>query len=159
MTTPEDRITDLGLTLPAPTRVPEGLHLPFSFVNLRGDRLIFAGHPKHDADGQIAGPYGLVGRDLTTQEAYADARQIALCVLANIKHEIGPLSRITGWGRVFGMVASAPGYTEQHLVLNGFSDLILEVFGADIGRHARSAVGVAGLPLGFAMEIEGDVML
>ena len=61
--------------------------------------------------------------------------------------------------RVFGMVTSAPGYTEQHLVVNGFSDLIIDVFGAEAGRHARSGVGVAGLPMGFAMEIEGEVQI
>ncbi len=86
-------------------------------------------------------------------------RAIALSVLANIKAEIGDLSRIVGWTRVFGMVASSPGYTEQHLVVNGFSDLVIEVFGPDVGRHARSAIGVSGLPLGFAMEIEGEVQI
>ena len=64
-----------------------------------------------------------------------------------------------GWVRVFGMVASAPEYSEQHVVVNGFSDLIIEIFGQDVGRHARSAIGVSGLPLGFAMEIEGEVLI
>lgn len=82
-----------------------------------------------------------------------------MSVLANLKAEIGELSRITGWARVFGMVTSAPGYSEQHLVVNGFSDIIMEVFGAQIGRHARSAIGVSGLPMGFAMEIEGEVLI
>ncbi|WP_282154271.1 RidA family protein [Ruegeria atlantica] len=84
---------------------------------------------------------------------------MALTVLANLKEEIGELSRIVGWVRVFGMVTSAPGYSDQIVVVNGFSDLIIEVFGPDIGRHARSAIGVSGLPLGFAMEIEGEVMI
>jgi enamine deaminase RidA (YjgF/YER057c/UK114 family) len=110
-------------------------------------------------DGSIAGPFGQVGTNLSTDQGYAAAREIALAVLANIKAEIGELSRIVGWSRVFGMVASAPGYTEQHLVVNGFSDLVLDVFGKDVGRHARSAIGVAGLPLGFAMEIEGEVLI
>jgi len=80
-------------------------------------------------------------------------------VLANLKAEIRDLSRVTGWVRVFGMVTSAPGYTQQHLVINGFSDLILKVFGPDVGRHARSAIGVTSLPLGFAMEIEAEVLI
>lgn len=159
MVTPEQRLQELGLTLPSPTRVPVGLHLPFSFVNLRGDRVLFSGHAKNGADGSIAGPFGIVGADLSTVEAYTEAREIALAVLANIKAEIGELSRITGWARVFGMVTSAPGYTEQHIVVNGFSDLIIDVFGREVGRHARSAIGVAGLPLGFAMEIEGEVLI
>lgn len=159
MSTPEDRLDALGLQLPPPTQVPDGLHLPFAFVNIRGDRLLFSGHPKTAMDGSIGGPFGLVGDDLSTEDAYAEARQIALSVLANIKAEIGALSGIVGWSRVFGMVASAPGYTEQHLVVNGFSDLVIDVFGRDVGQHARSAIGVAGLPLGFAMEIEGEVVI
>lgn len=159
MQTPEERLHDLGLRLPAPTRVPDGLHLPFSFVNVRGERVLFSGHPRNAADGSIAGPFGVLGADLTTEQGYAEARGVALSVLANLKAEIGALSRISGWSRVFGMVTSAPGYTEQHLVVNGFSDLIIDVFGQDKGRHARSAIGVPGLPLGFAMEIEGEVMI
>ena len=159
MDTPEDRLKELGVTLPPPTMVPDGLHLPFAFVNVRGGRVLFSGHAKNAMDGSIAGPYGIVGRDLSTDQGYAEARGIALAVLANIKAEIGELSRIVGWSRVFGMVASAPGYAEQHLVVNGFSDLVIDVFGKDVGRHARSAIGVSGLPLGFAIEIEGEVLI
>lgn len=159
MTTPEERLAELGLELPPPTQIPPGLHLPFSLINVRGDRALFSGHPKHDMAGKIAGPFGIVGADFATDAAYDEARQIGLCVLANLKAEIGELSRIAGWTRVFGMVTSAPGYGEQHLVVNGFSDLVLEVFGPEIGRHARSAIGVPSLPMGFAMEIEGEVLL
>lgn len=159
MTTPEDRLTALGLTLPAPMVMPEGLHLPFTLVNVRGNRALISGHPKQSADGKIAGPFGQVGDALTTEEAQLAAHDIALSVLANLKAEIGQLSRASGWTRVFGMVNSAPGYAEQHLVLNGFSDLIIAVFGPEIGRHARSAIGVAGLPLNFAIEIEAEVLL
>lgn len=159
MQTPESRLEELGLKLPAPTKLPAGLHLPFDFVNVRGDRVVFSGHPKCAMDGSIAGPFGVVGTDLTTDQAYAEAREVALTVLANLKAEIGELSRIVGWVRVFGMVTSAPGYSDQHVVVNGFSDLIVDVFGSEVGRHARSAIGVAGLPLGFAMEIEGEVTI
>ncbi|MCU4651496.1 RidA family protein [Roseibacterium sp. SDUM158016] len=154
----EARLAAMGLTLPPPIRVPEGLHLPFTFVNIRGERALISGHPKQDAGG-IAGPYGQVGKDLGTAEAAEAARDIALSVLANLKAEIGELSRVAGWVRVFGMVNSAPDYAEQHLVLNGFSDLVIDVFGPEVGRHARSAIGVAGLPLNFAMEIEAEVLL
>jgi enamine deaminase RidA (YjgF/YER057c/UK114 family) len=159
MPAPESRLEDLGLKLPFPTKVPEGLHLPFSFVNIRGDRALFSGHPKSAMDGRIAGPFGTVGTDMTTDQAYAEASEVALSVLANLKAEIGELSRIVGWVRVFGMITSAPDYFEQHIVVNGFSELIVEIFGPDVGRHARSAIGVSGLPLGFAMEIEGEVLI
>ena len=110
-------------------------------------------------DGSIGGPFGVVGQDLTTEQAQIEARNVGLTILANLKNEIEQLSRVAGWVRVFGMVNSAPGYSEQHIVLNGFSDLIIDVFGKDVGHHARSAIGVAGLPMNFAMEIEGEVLL
>ena len=107
----------------------------------------------------INGPYGQVGTDLTTDEAKIASKEIGLSIFANLKQEIGNLSRITSWVRVFGMVNSAPGYDEQHIVINGFSELILEIFGSEIGRHSRSAIGVAGLPMNLAIEIEGEVLI
>lgn len=157
--TPEDRLAELGLDLPKPITLPPGLHLPFTFVNVRGNRALISGHPRQSAEGGIDGPYGQLGTDMTTEEGYAAAGSVGLSILANLKAEIGELSRVAGWIRVFGMVNSAPGYSDQHLVINGFSDLIIGVFGAEIGRHARSAIGVAGLPMNFAMEIEGEVLL
>ena len=157
--TPEERLADLGLTLPAPIRRPPGVVLPFTFINIRGNRATISGHTSQSADGSIAGPYGRVGEDLTLKAAQTAARDIALAVLANLRAEIGDLSRVAGWTRVFGMVSSAPGFTDQHLVINGFSELIIDVFGPDVGRHSRSAIGVAGLPMNFAVEIEGEVEL
>lgn len=153
------KLAELGHDLPAPVKVPEGLHLPFTFINIRGDRALISGHPAQDAEGKIAGPFGQLGTDLTTEDGYAAARDIALSVLSNLQAEIGDLDRVAGWTRVFGMVNCAPGFSQQHLVLNGFSDLILEVFGPDIGRHARSAMGAAGMPMNFAIEIEAEVLL
>lgn len=159
MKTPEDRIAAMGLHLPDPIKLPSELKLPFSFINVRGNRALISGHPRHSRNGSINGPFATLGADMTTQEGYEAARDIALCALANLKVEIGELSRVSGWVRVFGMVASTPEFTEQHVVVNGFSDLILEAFGPDVGRHARSAVGVAALPMGFAIEVEGEVLL
>jgi enamine deaminase RidA (YjgF/YER057c/UK114 family) len=159
VTTPEDRLRALGLTLPLPTKVPAGLHLPFSFVNVRGRRVMISGHPKHGADGSIEGPYGKLGNELSTEQGRLAARDVGLSMLANLQAEIGSLDRVSGWLRVFGMVNSADGYSEQHTVISGFSDLIIDVFGPEIGRHARSAIGVAGLPMNFALEIEAEVEL
>ena len=159
MTTPEQKLKEMGFELPAPVKLPPELTLPFSFVNVRGDRAFISGHPAQNKDGSIAGPYGKVGSDLTTDEARVVARDIGLSILAYLKAEIGELSRVAGWLRVFGMVNSAPDYSEQHLAINGISDLIIEVFGPEIGRHSRSALGVAGLPMNFAIEIEAEVLL
>ena len=157
--TPEQKIEDMGLSLPPPVKLPEGLTLPFSMINVRGQRAVFSGHPRHGMDGALNGPFGRLGEGMTTDEGYQAARDIGLSVLANLRAEIGDLSRVTGFVRVFGMVTSTPDFKEQHLVVNGFSDLILSIFGPDIGRHARSALGVASLPMGFAMEIEGEVLI
>ena len=157
--TPETRLRALGLELPAPAVVPEHVRLPFAFVNVRGDRAFISGHPKQDVDGSIVGPYGKVGTDLTTEEAQLAARDIGLSILSNLRAELGSLDRITGWLRVFGMVNSSDGYSDQHVVMNGCSDLIIDVFGPSIGRHSRSAVGVAGLPMNFAIEIEAEVAI
>ena len=157
MKTPEARLIDLGLSLPEPIKVSQNLHLPFAFVNVRGSRVFISGHPRQSKQGKIDGPYGVVGKDLTTREAKSAAEDIALSALANLKQEIGDLSNVIGWSRVFGMVNSGTEYTEQHLVLNGFSDLIIKLFGEDIGRHSQSAIGVKGLPMNFAIEIEAEL--
>jgi len=159
MPSPENRINELGLTLPSPMLPPPGVDLPFSFINVCGDRAYISGHPQSGPDGSVVGPYGKLGAELTTAEGYEAARGIGLSVLANLRHELGSLDRITGWRRVFGMVNSVSDYTDQHLVINGFSDLMIDVFGSDVGRHARSAIGVAGLPMNFAIEIEAEVSI
>ena len=130
MPTPEDRLAELGIELPKPVIVPAGLHLPFTFINVRGNRALISGHPRQSAEGAIDGPYGQLGADMTTEEGYAAARGVGLSILSNLKAAVGELSRVAGWVRVFGMVNSAPGFSDQHLVINGFSDLIIDVFGA-----------------------------
>ena len=159
MTTPEQKLTDLGYKLPKPITVPKNLHLPFTFINIRDENVFISGHPRHSDDGVINGPYGKVGRDLTLDEANQAAKEIGLSVLSNLKKEIGELSRVKNWCRVFGMVNSTPEFDQQHLVINGFSDLIIDVFGDNIGQHARSAIGVASLQMNFAIEIEAEIRI
>ncbi len=153
----DDRLRELGIALPAPLRVPSGLVLPFNFVHVVGQRALFSGHGPQAADGAIAQPLGKVGGELTLEEAYVAARLTGLAVLGSLSRELGDLDRIKGWTRVFGMVNSAPGFNQQPSVINGFSDLILEVFGPEIGAHSRSAVGMAELPFNIPVEIEGEV--
>ena len=135
----EEKLAELGLSLPPLIELPPTLTLPFSFINVRA-RALISGHPKQDASGAIAGPFGVVGEDLTTEQAQLEARGVGLSTRQLESRDWGtkPCRRL---GPVFGMVTSAPGYNEQHLVNNGFSDLILAVFGPDVGRHARSAIG------------------
>ena len=155
----EQRLAALGLALPALTRTPPGARLPFAFVRVCGDRAYVSGHGPIQADGSLARPLGKVGSDLTLEQGYEAARLTALGMLASLKAELGDLERIAGWLRVFGMVNSAAGFGSQPAVINGFSDLILDVFGPERGRHARSAVGMAELPFGIPVEIEAEVLL
>jgi enamine deaminase RidA (YjgF/YER057c/UK114 family) len=98
-----------------------------------------------------------VDADVSLEEGYQAARLAALSILGSLKRELGDLDRVTTWLKVFGMVNSAPGFNRQPQVINGFSDLILEVYGPDRGLHARSAVGMAELPFGIPVEIEAEV--
>lgn len=155
----EQRLRDLGLALPAPLQLPPGAVLPFPWVRISGTRAIFSGHGPTDASGALAKPLGKVGRDVTPEQAYAAARLTGLAILGSLKRELGDLDRIARWVRVFGMVNSAPGFNRQPAVINGFTDLIVEVFGRERGAHARSAVGMAELPFDIPVEIEGEVEL
>ena len=153
----EQGLSTLGLVLPPPITPPPGVSLPFRFVRLLGNRAIFSGHGPQNPDGSLATPLGKLGRELTLEQGYAAARLTALSILGSLQRELGTLDRITAWVRVFGMVNSAPGFNRQPSVINGFSDLILELYGPVIGAHSRSAVGMAELPFDIPVEIEGEV--
>lgn len=152
----EARLDSLGLTLPPPVKPPAGIVLPFIFVRFVGTRALISGHSAQNPDGSVAGPFGKVGKDLSLDQGYIAARLTALSILGSLKRALGDLDRIVAWGRVFGMVNSAPGFGKQPAVINGFSDLILELYGPEIGAHSRSAVGMAELPFGVPVEIEGE---
>jgi enamine deaminase RidA (YjgF/YER057c/UK114 family) len=93
------------------------------------------------------------------EQGYAAARLTALAMLGSLKRELGDLDRIAAWVRIFGMVNSAPGFDKQPAVINGFTELIIAVFGPDRGAHARSAVGMAELPFHMPVEVEAEVDL
>ena len=153
------RITSLGLVLPPEPVMPKGVILPFPAVLLRGDRVFVSGHGPQDADGTLAGPFGQVGVDVTVEQGYELARKTGLSILGSLERKLGDLDRITGWCSIFGMVNCAAGFGQQPAVINGFTDLIVEVFGPEIGAHTRSAVGMASLPFGIAVEIEAELLI
>jgi RimJ/RimL family protein N-acetyltransferase len=115
------------------------------------------GHVPLNPDGSVAEQFGKVGVDVSEEEGYEAARLAGLSILSDLRRELGDLDRVVAWLRVFGMVNSGPGFVRQPNVVNGFSDLILELYGPDAGDHARSAVGMAELPLGVPVEIEAEV--
>lgn len=152
-----ERLAARGLTLPKEVRPPPGVVLPFKLVRVCGRRASIAGHGPLNPDGSLAPPFGKVGRDLSVDQGYRAARLTALAILGSLERELGSLDRISAWIRVFGMVNSASGFNQQPRVINGFSDLILEVFGPECGAHSRSAVGMAELPFDLPVEIEAEV--
>ena len=153
----EAKLQAMGLALPAPLQTPAGLKLPFSWVRVHGSHVYVSGHIPIDVDGSLAKPLGKVGADLTVEQGYDAAKLIALSVLGDLKREIGDLDRVTAWLKVLGMVNTAPGFNLTPMVINGFSDLIIELYGPDRGNHSRSAVGVAALPVDAPVEIEAEL--
>jgi len=155
----EAKLRELGLELPPPLKLPPGVTLPFPWVRVYGNRAYVSGHGPQNADGSLAAPLGKVGLEVSVEQGRNAARLIALAILGSLKRELGDLDRVSAWLRVFGMVNSAPGFKQQPSVINGFTDLILELYGPQSGAHARSAVGMAELPFGIPVEIEAEVAI
>jgi enamine deaminase RidA (YjgF/YER057c/UK114 family) len=146
----EKRLEELGIALPAATSPAA------NYVNAvrTGDLLFLAGKGPYRPDGTLH--TGIVGQDVTVEEAYQHARLTGLHLIATLKAELGDLDRVRRIVKVLGMVNAVPRFTQQPEVVNGCSDLLVEVFG-DRGRHARSAVGVGSLPRNITVEIEAVV--
>ncbi|MFI9559667.1 RidA family protein [Nonomuraea endophytica] len=145
--TPEERIAELGLTLPEVVP-PLAAYIPA----VRTGNLVYTSGQVPMVEGKLVGS-GRVGADLTAEEAAGHARICALNAIAALKSQVGDLAQIVRIVKVVVFVASAPDFTGQPGVGNGASDLLRDVFG-DAGVHARSAVGVASLPLGASVEVE-----
>jgi enamine deaminase RidA (YjgF/YER057c/UK114 family) len=146
----EAKLEELGVELPAPL-VPPGNYRP---VNCHAGLAYVAGHGPFDGGGPLA--EGLVGRDLDVHEGYRAARLTALSMLASLRQELGDLDRVTRWLRVVGYVHCAPGFGQNAAVVNGFSDLIVELWG-DAGQHARSAPGQGPSPLNVPIIVDAIV--
>lgn len=155
--TVKEKLAQKNLVLPAPYKLPAGVTVPFAWVRRRGHVAYVSGHVPLNADGTLASPLGKVGAEVTAEQAKLAARQVALGVLASLERELGDLEKIKAWGRVLGLVNVAPGFTQMPGVMNGFSELIVELFGPERGAHARSAIGVAELPFGVPVEVEAEV--
>ncbi|MET1026568.1 MAG: RidA family protein [Dongiaceae bacterium] len=155
----EVKLEAMGLVLPAPIKLPAGVKLSFPWVRIHGDRALISGHGALAADGGLAHPLGKVGEGLSLEQGYQSARLTALAMLASLKAALGDLDRVAAWLRVFGMVNAGKGFNQYPLVINGFTDLIVDLYGPDRGKHARSAVGMAGLPFDLPVEIEAEVAI
>lgn len=143
----EKKLTELGIKLPAPQK-PIANYVKAARV---GNLVFLAGHGPSNPDGSDI--TGKVGKELTIEQGYEAAKSTGLNLLSSLKAEIGDLNKVKRIVKVLGMVNCTEGFTEQPKVMNGFSDLMVAVFG-DKGKHARSAVGMYALPKNIAVEIE-----
>ena len=150
--TPEERLAQMGLTLP-PVPVPVANYVPYRFA---GNLLYLSGQGPKRADGTYRA--GRLGRDISIEDAYAEARLTGLQLLAVAKAALGDLSRIEAVVKLLGMVNAEPDFSDHPKVINGCSDLMVDVLG-DAGRHSRSAVGMGSLPNRMAVEIEAILLV
>lgn len=150
--TPEERLAQMGLTLP-PVPVPVANYVPYRFA---GNLLYLSGQGPKRADGTYR--VGRLGRDISVEDAYAEARLTGLQLLAVAKAALGDLSRVEAVVKLLGMVNAEPDFADHPKVINGCSDLLVDVLG-DAGRHARSAVGMGSLPNRMAVEIEAILLV
>jgi enamine deaminase RidA (YjgF/YER057c/UK114 family) len=154
----EQRIVELGLLLPPEPVLPPGVHVPFDWVRVVGERCVLSGHGALAADGSPAGPFGSVPSEVSLEGAQQSARLTVLAMLSALRSTLGSLDRVRDWVSLSGFVNADPGYQQTTVVLNPASDLLLEVF-VEHGRHARSAIGVATLPLNLPVIMSAEVLI
>jgi enamine deaminase RidA (YjgF/YER057c/UK114 family) len=150
-----DSLAALGLSLPPAQVIPEGMTLTYRRLVRWGDVVYVAGHGPTWGEGW-GSPLGKVGQELSIDEGVAAAELTALNVLATIERELGDLDQVACWLKINGYVNAVPGFTEQARVVNGFSDLILRLYGLD-KLSARTSVGVPDLPFGMPVEVDAVI--
>jgi len=166
--TPTMRLAALGIQLPrpwgstgdsGPRVLGPGVAVYAEFVRVVGRRVMISGHLPLDDSGAVSGPYGRVGAQVTLEQAQACASRAMLGIFASLTRELGTLDRIAAWVRLYGMVSATPEFRDYPSVINGASRLVYDVFGHDVGRHSRVAIGIAGLPFDVPVEIEAEAEL
>lgn len=151
----DERLAELGLELPQPFAAPSGVEFRFELVRVSGGLGYVSGHLP--ADGSEILVRGSVGEELSVEQGYEAARLAGLSIVASLRRQLGDLDRVGGWVRALGLVRCAPGFDKPPAVINGFTDLVLELWGERAGRHARTAIGAAELPFGVPVEVEAIV--
>jgi len=151
----DDRLAERGLALPEPFGPPPGVEFKFDLVHLHGGLAYVSGHLPMDGTEVLM--TGRVGGELTLEQGQEAARLTTLSILSSLRAELGDLDRVTSWVKALGLVQCAEGFDKPPAVINGFTDLVLELWGDPAGRHARSAIGAAQLPFDVPVEIEAIV--
>lgn len=155
----EARLVELGIELPPLPVAPPGVQIPFEWVRVVDDRVFASGHGALGPDGAPVGPFGRVPTEVSLTDAQASARQAGLALLSGVRHALGgDLDRVRAWLVVSAFVNAEPGYGQTTAVANPISALLLDVFG-DAGRHARTAIGVAALPLNLPIVVSAELLV
>lgn len=154
-----ERLSAIGLLLPKAPAMPPAVATTFSWVRVAGQRVLVSGHGAVDAEGSPAGPFGRVPDEVDLEQAQQSARLVAASVIADVERAVGDLDRIDAWVSVTGFVQAEAGYARTTAVLNSFSQVVLDVFGPEVGAHARTAIGVNALPLGLPVVVAAELQL
>jgi len=172
----QNKLDALGLSLPKQLQFSSNVKTPPTWMHVRGDKAYISGHGPQNPDGPITGPFGKVvvgspklpstssSKKLTIEQDYQSAKLTGLSILGSLKHNLGNLDKVTAWLQVRVMINTVPGFTQTTYVADGFSDLIIKLYGSERGLHARSAIGVQALALDLPViidalvEIEKDVI-
>jgi enamine deaminase RidA (YjgF/YER057c/UK114 family) len=154
----DERLKELGLELPRPFAAPPGLEFRFDLVRISGGLGYVSGHlPMDGSEVLVTGRVGEGEGELSVERGQEAAREVGLSIFASLQETLGDLDRVSGWVRALGLVQCAPGFDKPPAVINGFTDLILDVWGPEAGHHARTAIGAAQLPFDVPVEIEAIV--
>jgi enamine deaminase RidA (YjgF/YER057c/UK114 family) len=154
----QSKLDSLGLKLPQPLKAPPNVKTPSAWIRIRKDKAYISGHGPQNPDGSVAGPFGKVGtNDVSVEQGYESAKLACLSILGSLKRELGSLEKVEAWLQVRVMINTVEGFTKTANVADGFSDLILTLYGHDVGMHARSAIGVQALPVNLPVIIDALV--
>jgi enamine deaminase RidA (YjgF/YER057c/UK114 family) len=164
----QNELDSLGLSLPKQLRTSSNVKTPPTWIRIRGDKAYISGHGPQNPDGSIAGLFGKVvefptlssspsTKELSIEQGYISAKLAALSILGNLKRKLGNLDKITAWLQVRVMINTVPGFTQTTFVADGFSDLVIKLYGPERGLHARSAIGVQALPMDLPVIIDALV--
>jgi enamine deaminase RidA (YjgF/YER057c/UK114 family) len=153
----EQRLEELGLVLPLPATFPPAVEIPFAWARVRGNRVHLSGHGALSPNGTPAGPFGKVPDEVTLEQAQHSALLATLAMLSSLKAALGDLDKVKAWLTINSHINAQPGYRQTTAVMNPASHIILDLFGADAGAHARTAIGVSALPLNLPVVISAEV--
>lgn len=154
----QTKLDSLGLKLPQSLRVPPNVKTPSAWIRIWKDKAYISGHGPQSTDGSIVGPFGKVGtKDVSVEQGYESAKLAGLSILGSLKRELGSLDKVAAWLQVRVMINAVEGFTKTANVADGFSDLILTLFGYEVGMHARSAIGVQALPVNLPVIVDALV--